>query len=254
MIAFGRAARLRSQHFVKEPALLDIAGEDFPFIDVLIADGRREILPMWIFRVGWWIIRIRRNVAGTTGNADAIRTDELVVVVVGRIVHETIAVPFLARLAVELGIWKQSETQYAGRFAVNSFIDARRLGVHLLVQPQAKFIRLSGRPKSRFVHKAQSLETLNAWIFAVIQHLQKIHQTVAILGCAIPKMLVAAAPKIPGVAAHDFLRRKIDATIHRFEDVGRDLWKIGGRFTSRFRFIDWFVFFAAGKREKRACN
>ena len=34
----GRAARLRGKHFIKEAALLDIAGEHFPFVDVLIAN------------------------------------------------------------------------------------------------------------------------------------------------------------------------------------------------------------------------
>jgi hypothetical protein len=65
-------------------------------------------------------------------------------------------------------------------------------------------------------------------------------------------MLVACAPKIPGVAAHDLLGRKIDAAIHRFENIGRDLGKIGSRQASRFRLVDWLVFLAAGKSQKCA--
>jgi hypothetical protein len=65
-------------------------------------------------------------------------------------------------------------------------------------------------------------------------------------------MLIAPAPKIPGVAAHYFLGRKIDAAIHRFENIGSDLWEIGSRQAGRFRFVDWLVFLAARESENRA--
>jgi len=70
----------------------------------------------------------------------------------------------------------------------------------------------------------------------------------------IPKVLVATAPEIPSVAPHDFLGRKIDAAIHRLEDVGRNLRKIGGRFSGGFRFVDRFGLPAAGKTEQRAAD
>jgi hypothetical protein len=66
--------------------------------------------------------------------------------------------------------------------------------------------------------------------------------------------LIARSPEIPGVAAHDFLGGKIDAAIHRFENVGRDLRKIGSRQASRFRLVDRLLFSAAGESEKRACT
>jgi hypothetical protein len=68
----------------------------------------------------------------------------------------------------------------------------------------------------------------------------------------IPKMLVTCAPEVPGIATHDFLRRKINAAIHRFENVRGDLRKIGSGFSSRFRFVGWLVFFAAGKCQGQA--
>ena len=40
---------------------------------------------------------------------------------------------------------------------------------------------------------------------------------------------------------------------HRFENVGRDLRKIGSRHASRFRFVNWLVFLAARERANRAC-
>jgi hypothetical protein len=65
-------------------------------------------------------------------------------------------------------------------------------------------------------------------------------------------MLVARTPEVPGIAAHDFLGRQINAAIHRFKDVRGDLRKIDSAFSSRFRLVDWLVFFATGKRHKQA--
>ena len=65
-------------------------------------------------------------------------------------------------------------------------------------------------------------------------------------------MLIACAPEVPGIATHDFLRRQINAAIHRFENVRGNLRKIGSRFSSRFRFVGWLVFFAAGKGQGQA--
>ena len=65
-------------------------------------------------------------------------------------------------------------------------------------------------------------------------------------------MLIASAPEVPSIATHDFLRRKINAAIHRFENVRGDLRKIDSAFSSRFRLVDWLVFFATGKRHKQA--
>src|SRR5262249_15908697 len=134
-------------------------------------------------------------------------------------------------------------------FAVNSLVDARRLGLHLLIEPQVKLIRLGRGTKSGLVYQAQSLESLAARELAVIEHLQKIHQPVAVLGRVIPKILLARAPQVPGIATHDFLGRQIDATIHRFENVRGDLWKIGSGFFSRFRLVNGLVFFATRKRK-----
>src|SRR4029450_3294031 len=65
-------------------------------------------------------------------------------------------------------------------------------------------------------------------------------------------MLISGAPEVPGIATNDFLRRKINAAIHRFENVRGDLRKIGSGFSSRFRFVCWLVFFATGKCQGQA--
>ena len=190
--------------------------------------------------------------AGAACYTDPKRTDEFVVVVVSGIVHETIAIPFLARFLVEIRIRKESKTEHTRRLTVNCPIDACGFGLPLFVEPQTKFIRLAGCAESRFVHQAEHFEAFAARIFAVIEHLQQIHQTETVLRDVIPKMLVASAPEVPRVAAHDFLRRKINASIHRLENVCSDLRKICGAFSCRFSFVYRLVFFAAGKYEQGA--
>src|SRR4029077_1634710 len=173
--SIGSAAWLRRQHLIKESAFFYVAGEDFSFVDVLIANGRCEIFPARIFRIGRRIIWIRRDMTSATRDTDAIRTDQLVVVLIARIVHETIAVPLFACLFIEVGIWKNPEAKDPRWFAVNRLIDACRFGLHLFIEPQAKFIWLGRGAKSGLIDQAQSLETLTARIFAAIQHLQEIH-------------------------------------------------------------------------------
>jgi hypothetical protein len=63
----------------------------------------------------------------------------------------------------------------------------------------------------------------------------------------VPEMLVTAAPEIPGIATHDFLRRQVNAAIHRLEDVCSDLRKSGCAFSSRFCFVYRFIFFTASE-------
>ena len=58
------------------------------------------------------ITRVRRDVAGAARYADPIVTDELVVVVVAGIVHETIAISFVALFLVKLRIWKKPKTEH----------------------------------------------------------------------------------------------------------------------------------------------
>src|SRR5437762_1776701 len=71
--------------------------------------------------------------------SDAVWPDEFVIVVISWISREPVAVPFLARVLVELRIWKKPEAENARWFAVNFFVDAGRLGRDLLVQPETEF-------------------------------------------------------------------------------------------------------------------
>src|SRR5213595_1829808 len=120
----------------------------------------------------------QRGFSGSAGGLSgygAIWPNQLVVVVIGRIVYETIAVPLLACLFIEVGIWKKPETEDTGWFAVNNLVDACRFGLHLLIEPQAKFIRLGRGAKSGLIDQAQILEAFTARTFATIQHPHQIH-------------------------------------------------------------------------------
>ena len=144
--------------------------------------------------------------AGATRYTDPIRTDELIVVVVSGIVHETIAIPFLARFLVEIRIRKKPKTEHTRRLAVHGLIDACGFRLHLFVEPQTEFVWFARCAESRFVHQAEHVEAFAARKFAVIEHLQQIHQAETVLRGVIPKMLIASAPEIPGIPAHDFFR------------------------------------------------
>src|SRR4029077_6227462 len=122
-------------------------------------------------------------------------------------------------------------------------------GLCLFVEPQPESVRLTRRAESRLVHQAENFKAFAARKFAVIETLQQIHQTKTVLRGVIPKMLIASAPKVPGIAAHDFRWRKINAAIHRLENVCGDLRKVCRAFSCCFSFVDRLVFFAAGKRE-----
>ena len=65
----------------------------------------------------------------------------------------------------------------------------------------------------------------------------------------VPEMLITAAPKIPGVAAHDFLRRERNSAIHWLKDIGCDLRKIGRSQPGEFRFV-FRCFAATGGNER----
>ena len=154
-----------------------------------------------------------------------------------RVVHETRAVPFLARFVVELRIREKPEAKHAGRFAVNLFVDPGRLRLDLLVQPEAVFIRLGRGAEAGFVDQPEGLEAFAARILSAVEHLEQVHQPEAVLRDMIPEMLVAAAPEVPGVAAHDLVRRERDPAIQRLENVGRDLRKIVRRKPGQFGFV-----------------
>ena len=119
----------------KEAAFGHVAGKHLSFADVLVADGGGEIFPTWIFRISRRICWKRRDMTGATGNTHAVRTHQFVVIVILRIVDEAIAVPFLARLFVELRIGEEPESKNAGWFAINLFVDPRWFRFGLFVQP-----------------------------------------------------------------------------------------------------------------------
>jgi hypothetical protein len=102
------------------------------------------------------------------------------------------------------------------------FLPAQAPLLHRATNRIRRACRLAGIPARS---PGRELETFAARKLAVIEHLQQIHQPEIVLRGVIPKMLVASAPEIPCIAAHDFLRRKINASVHRLENVCSHLGK-----------------------------
>jgi len=131
---------------------------------------------------------------GATRDTDAIRANQLVVVVISRIVHETIAFPFFAGLFVEVRIWKKPEAEDPGWFAVNSFVDACRLcstcsSSHKQIHPPWSAARNPGsftKPKVLSAHRARTFG-YPASLRDPLTH--------SCLGRTIPETLIARAPE-----------------------------------------------------------
>jgi hypothetical protein len=138
----GSAPRLRLDHFIKQAPFLDIAREDPSLTYVLVADGRGKVLPLRTFGIRWRIDRIGRDVARTTRNTYPIRADELVVVVVFRVVHKALAVPFLASGFVEIRIRKEAEPKDACGLSIDLLVDALWLRLGLFIEPETVFVSL----------------------------------------------------------------------------------------------------------------
>ena len=110
--------------------------------------------------------------ARTARHPDAIRSDELVIVIVLRVVHEALAIPSLASGFVEIRIREQPETENAGRLSIDFFINARWFGFGWFVQPKAIFVRLRRSPEAGLIDQPESLEALSAWILAIVERLK----------------------------------------------------------------------------------
>src|SRR5205814_7641582 len=176
-------------------------------------------------------------------------------VVISWIGRESVAVPFLARVVVELRIGKKPKAENARWFAINLFVDPGRFRCDLLVQPETEVrIGFGGGAEAGLVDETEGLETLAALVSAVIKHLEQVEQPVAVLRNMIPENFGAAAPNVPGIASHDFVLRELNAAIHRLEDIRGDLREVRRGFASELRLVldqCFFFFVAAGWENKQ---
>src|SRR5262245_12674407 len=113
--------------------------------------------------------------ARTARHPDAIGSNELVIVIVARIVHEALAIPSLTSGLVEVRIREQPETENTGRLSINLFINARWFRFRWLVQPKTIFIRLRRSPETGLIHQSESLEALSSGILAIVERLEQVH-------------------------------------------------------------------------------
>src|SRR6266446_3512882 len=77
-----------------------------------------QVFPLWIFGVSRRFHRIRSNMAECTRHSDAIRFNQLLGVVIGRVGVITLGVPNVGRRLVKCGIRKETQTDNSGRKAV----------------------------------------------------------------------------------------------------------------------------------------
>src|SRR5277367_3136657 len=77
--------------------------------EVLRAHVRTQILPLRIFRVVWRLDRIRTNMAKSARHAHAIRPDQVLVVIVGRIFIVALRVPSFGRGSIKIRIRKETQ-------------------------------------------------------------------------------------------------------------------------------------------------
>ena len=102
---------------------------------------------------------------------------------------------------------------------------------------------------ARLVDQPEFFESLVA--IARVERLEQVEEPEFLACDPVPKLLISGAPKIPGVAAFDFVLLEHNSAIHVLENVDRQLRKIGRRFAivRCFVFRDR-LFFVAARDEK----
>src|SRR5262249_37774379 len=86
--------------------------------EVLRADIAREILPLGMLGVVRGLHRVRADVAEATRHAYAIGADQILAVVVARVVVGSFGVPFLRRCLFEIRIREQAKPDDSRRISV----------------------------------------------------------------------------------------------------------------------------------------
>ena len=117
--------------------------------EVLRADDRTQIGPFRAGRVRRRIGRARADMAEPAGHADPIGTDQILVIVIGRIGVVALGVPALRRGLVEIGVREQAQPDNAGRIAVIGADRDRPRRARRSSPRDISIRRRTGRPGSR---------------------------------------------------------------------------------------------------------
>ena len=192
-----------------------------------------------MFRIGGRFDRARADMAERAGHADAVRADQVLVVVIAGIGVVTHGIPFLGGGCIEGGIRKETETDNTGRPSIvraDGQVVTARANPHAgifrfvfewigrairiaLVEPQAVALRIGpGRlDETGLVHQPKISPAIVAGILEAGmggERLEKIERAKTGDGERIPKAIVAAGPDQPHVAAFDLLGGQRQTAVH----------------------------------------
>ncbi len=182
--------------------------------------------------------------AEPAGHPDPIGTDQILVVVIGRIGEIALRVPALRRGLVEIGVREQAQPHDAGRKTVIRayrdrpparadlhsgifrFVGERIGGAvrapHVEHQAEAVRFGLAWRLEARLVDHAEIAPAPVAVCLLcriVCDDLEQIECAKGAGGHPVPETVVAAGPQQPGVAALDLVGRKRNTAVHIVEIV-----------------------------------
>ena len=129
---------------VQKIAFIQAAHEHLAFADVLVAEGRCEILPLGVRRISRRLGRIERDVTKAAGDPGQVRRLN------ARIMADKLCGIPLG--GVKLRIRKNADAH-----------DAARVGIFAVVQPEPVGVRLGSLFAARIVYYAELFEPLFPW-------------------------------------------------------------------------------------------
>src|SRR6202046_1191830 len=191
-------------------------------MQILIADGRRQIVPRRILGIGWRLGGVERNVTNAAGEASQVRRFDTRIEI-----EEFIRVP---DRRIEVGIGKETDSH-----------DAAGIRIGAVVQLQAVRVGLSRRFAARIIDGSQLLKALSPRCIGYIAEERYVNRKVGKCGNE-PELLlrqtpesrvaarvfrtplrtqrVSARPQIPRAGSRFLLVREVIAEVIR--EVSRD--------------------------------
>ncbi len=108
----------RMEQLVDEIGLVLFPEKNPVHPEILRAGIGVEVFPFGIFRIRRRFNRTRPDMAKATGHADAVRTDQILIVIIVGVGVKSFRIPFLLRRFVEIRIRKQAQADDSRRIAV----------------------------------------------------------------------------------------------------------------------------------------
>src|SRR5712671_5949196 len=113
-----RARPRRVQKLKKESRLICAPRKDAIDPKILSADSAAQILPLWRLRVRWRFLGVRPDMTKSTGNSDAVRSDEFFRQIVIWVIVKALGIPLARGGLVEVGVWQEPHADNSGGVSV----------------------------------------------------------------------------------------------------------------------------------------